>query len=157
MRGKKVVCYNIKAPQSICLLPVSSQVIYKNQIDLNPIASLDAELPCSNIQAAILVTQAMAPDLFNCSFLAEWTSFANIITIYFLQASWEKIIDRYTFFKTVFVKSESRLESLDQLIFKKVSGHFAAFGIRKQTFDWSLASLVVFYLINIQHFAACQF
>jgi hypothetical protein len=94
-----------------------------NRLDLNPLADLEAALPCSKMQAAILVTQAMAPNLYNCSFVVKMTSSANPIDVALLQASWEKIIDRHVFLRTIFVESESRLGSFDQLIFKKVSGH----------------------------------
>lgn len=93
------------------------------QITEDPLADIYNIYPCTPIQDNMLMGNSLDSGAYMCSFTARASTsgaFASIDAAKWA-TSWNKVVEKHSSLRTVFVESESRLGHFDQVVLKKVA------------------------------------
>jgi amino acid adenylation domain-containing protein len=90
----------------------------------DPLADIDGVFPCCESQKAMLIAQAKDPTLYQCSFVVKLTSTARPIDVTLMQLSWERIIERHAFLRSLFIESQWNIGSFEQVVLRHASSRF---------------------------------
>lgn len=88
-----------------------------------PLVEIDSIYPCSPIQENILVASSLDKGAYTCAFTVKISTSGRFAACDAGRwvAAWNRVVDKHSALRTVFIESEGRQGHFDQVVLKKVS------------------------------------